>query len=201
MRRNYRKNPKLKSKIQSTKSETRESVPRLEVAASSISWSSFLVEVSEVAALQISETSRLANESTKSLSMLNEETRVLLLPGNHGNGHLHLGQGLQRLQRRRSGMLRSFFSRSRGGRPRALRQLSHKHSCFAPLDRGIVRELGSPFRARRVDFLLIFFLLFLLLSTRVIVVFVPLSVRLPLLLAFASARLLLFDLFLRPVGH
>ena len=55
-------------------------------------------------------------------------------------------------------------------------------------------ELGSPFRARRVGFLL----LFLLLSTRVVVIFVPLSVRLPLLLAFASACLLLFDLLLRP---
>ena len=97
MRRSYRKNPKLKTKIQSTKSETTEIVPRLEVAASSISWSSFLAEVSEVAALQISETSRLVNESTKSLSMLNEKTQVLLLPGNGGNGHSHLGQGLRRL--------------------------------------------------------------------------------------------------------
>ena len=97
MRRSYRKNPKLKSKIQSTKSEITELVPRLEVAASSISWSSFLAEVSEVAALQISETSRLVNESTKSLSMLNEKTQVLLLPGNGRNGHSHLGQGLQRL--------------------------------------------------------------------------------------------------------
>ena len=97
MRRNYRKNPKLKLKIQSTKSETTESIPRLEVAASSISWSSFLAEVSEVAALQVSETSRLINESTKSSSVLNEETQVLLLPGNGGNGHSHLGQGLRRL--------------------------------------------------------------------------------------------------------
>ena len=97
MRRSYRKNPKLKSRIQSTKSEITEIVPRLEVAASSISWSSFLAEVSEVAALQISETSRLVNESTKSLSMLNEKTQVLLLPGNGGNGHSHLGQGLRRL--------------------------------------------------------------------------------------------------------
>ena len=87
----------LKTKIQSTKSETTEIVPRLEVTASSISWSSFLVEVSEVAALQISETSLLFNESTKSLSMLNEKTQVLLLPENGGNGHSHLGQGLRRL--------------------------------------------------------------------------------------------------------
>ena len=97
MRWGYRKDPKLKIKIQSTKSETTEIIPRLEVAASSISWSSFLAEVSEVAALQISEISRLANESTKSLSMLNEKTQVLLLPGNGGNGHSHLGQGLRRL--------------------------------------------------------------------------------------------------------
>ena len=97
MRRNYRKNPKLKSKIQSTKSETTEIVRRLEVVASCISWSSFLAEVWEVAALQISETSRLFNESTKSLSMLNEKTQVLLLPGNGWNGHSHLGQGLGRL--------------------------------------------------------------------------------------------------------
>ena len=97
MRRSYRKNPKLKSKIQSTKSGITKIVPRLEVAASSISWSSFLVEVSEVAALHISETSRLVNESTKSLSMLNEKTQVLLLLGNGGNGHSHLGQGLRRL--------------------------------------------------------------------------------------------------------
>ena len=97
MRWGYRKDSKLKMKIQSTKSETTEIIPRLEVVASSISWSSFLVEVSEVAALQISETSRLANESTKSLSMLNEKAQVLLLPGNGGNGHSHLGQGLRRL--------------------------------------------------------------------------------------------------------
>ena len=91
MRRSYRKNPKLKSKIQSTKSETIESIPRLGVAASSISWSLFLAEVSEVAALQISESSRIINESTKSSSVLNEKTQVLLLPGNGGNGHSHLG--------------------------------------------------------------------------------------------------------------
>ena len=97
MRRSYRKNPKLKSKIQSTRSEITEIVPRLEVAASSISWSTFLAEVSEVAALQISETIRLVNESTKSLSMLNEKTQVPLLPRNGGNGHSHLGQGLWRL--------------------------------------------------------------------------------------------------------
>ena len=97
MGRNYKKNPKLKSELQSTKNKTTERVPRLEVAASSISWSLFLVEVSEVAALQISETSRLVNESTKSLSMLNEKTQVLLLLGDGGNGHSHLGQGLRRL--------------------------------------------------------------------------------------------------------
>ena len=97
MRRNYRKNPKLKTKIQSTKSETTESIPRLEVAASSISWSSFLAEVSEVAALQISETSRLVDESTGSSLELNKETQILLLPGDGGNGHFHLGQGLWRL--------------------------------------------------------------------------------------------------------
>ena len=97
MRWGYKKNSKLKMKIQSTKSETTQIIPRLEVAASSISWSSFVAEVSEVAALQISEISRLANESTKSLSMLNEKTQVLLLPGNGGNGHSHLGQGLRRL--------------------------------------------------------------------------------------------------------
>ena len=97
MRRNYRKNTKLKSKIQSTKSETTESVPRLEVAASSISWSSFFAEVSEVAALQISETSRLVDESTRSSLELNKETQILLLPEDGGNGHFHLGQGLQRL--------------------------------------------------------------------------------------------------------
>ena len=97
MRWGYRKDPKLKIKIQSTKSETTEIIPRLEVAASSISWSSFLAKVSEVAALQISETSRLINESTKSSSVLNEKTQVLLLPGNGGNGHSHLGLGLLRL--------------------------------------------------------------------------------------------------------
>ena len=97
MGRSCNKNPKLETKIQSTKSETTESVPRLEVAASSISWSSFLAEVSEVAALQISETSRIINESTKSSSVLNEKTQVLLLPGNGGNGHSHPGQGLWRL--------------------------------------------------------------------------------------------------------
>ena len=95
MRWGYKKNSKLKMKIQSTKSETTQIIPRLEVAASSISWSSFVAEVSEVAALQISEISRLANESTKSLSMLNEKTQVLLLPGDGGNGHSHLRQGLR----------------------------------------------------------------------------------------------------------
>ena len=74
-----------------------ESVQGLEVAASSISWSSFLAEVSEVAALQISETSRLVDESTKSSSVLNKKIQVLLLPGDSGNVHSHLGQGLQRL--------------------------------------------------------------------------------------------------------
>ena len=97
MRRSYKKKAKLKTKIQSTKSETTEIVPRLDVTVSSISWSSFLAEVSEVAPLQISEISRLVNESTKSLSMLNEKTQVLLLPGNGGNGHSHLGQGLRRI--------------------------------------------------------------------------------------------------------
>ena len=91
----YRKDSKLKMKILSTKSETTEIIPGLELAASSISWSLFMTEVSEVAALQIPEISRLANESTKSLSMLNEKTQVLLLPGNRGNGHSHLGQGLR----------------------------------------------------------------------------------------------------------
>ena len=90
-------NPELETKIQSTKSENAREVPGLEVAASSISWSSFLAEVSEVAALQISETSRLVDESTKSSSMLNEKTQVLMLPGDSGNGHSHLGQGLRRL--------------------------------------------------------------------------------------------------------
>ena len=97
MRWGYGKDSKLKMKTQLTISETTEIIPRLEVAASSISWSSFLAEVSEVAALQISEISRLANESTKSQSMLNEKTQVLLLPGNGRNGHSHLGQGLRRL--------------------------------------------------------------------------------------------------------
>ena len=98
MTRSCKINPELETKIQSTKNENyKENVPGLEVTASSISWSSFLAEVSEVAALQISEISRLANESTKSLSMLNEKTQVLLLPGDNGNGHFHLRQGLRRL--------------------------------------------------------------------------------------------------------
>ena len=58
-------------------------------------------------------------------------------------------------------------------------------------------ELGSPFCARRVDFLLLFLLLF----TGAVVIFIPLTIRLPLLLTFTSARLLLLDLFLHPVGH
>ena len=97
MRSSFRKSPKLKTKIQSTKRETKEIIPRLEVAASSISWSSFLVEVSEVVALQISETSRLVDESTGSSLELNKETQILLLPGDGGNGHFHLGQGLRQL--------------------------------------------------------------------------------------------------------
>lgn len=97
MRWGYRKDSKLKMKIQSTKSETTEIIPGLEVAASSISWSLFLTEVSEVAALQIPEISRLANESIKSLFMPNKKTQVLLLPGNSGNHHPHLPQGLRRL--------------------------------------------------------------------------------------------------------
>ena len=64
---------------------------------SSISWSPSLAEVSEVAALQISEISRLVDESTGNSLELNKETEILLLPGDGGNGHFHLGQGLRRL--------------------------------------------------------------------------------------------------------
>ena len=59
-------------------------------------------------------------------------------------------------------------------------------------------ELGSPFSAGRDDFLL---LLLLVLFTRAVVFFILLTIRLPLLLTFTSTSLLLFDLFLRPVGH
>ena len=97
MTRSCKINPELGTKIQSTKSETTEIIPGLEVAASSISWSSFLAEVSEVAALQISETSRLVDESTGSSLELNKGTQILLLPGDGGNGHFHLRQGLRRL--------------------------------------------------------------------------------------------------------
>ena len=62
------------------------------------------------------------------------------------------------------------------------------------LDRGVVDELGSPFRARRIDFLLLLF-------TGAVVILFPLTIRLPLLPTFTSTRLLLQDLFLRPIGH
>ena len=89
-------NPESETKSNRPKVKMQESVPGLEVAASSISLSSFLAEVSEVAALQISEISRLVDESTGSSSELNKETQDLLLRGDSGNGHSHLGQGLRR---------------------------------------------------------------------------------------------------------
>ena len=49
---------------QSTKNGVKNIVPGFEVAASSISWSSARAEVSEVAALRISKTSRLISQST-----------------------------------------------------------------------------------------------------------------------------------------
>ena len=45
-----------------------------------------------------------------------------------------------------------------------------------------------------IDFLL-------LLSTGVVVILFPLTIRLPLLLTLTSARLLLLGLFLRSIGH
>ena len=62
------------------------------------------------------------------------------------------------------------------------------------LDHGVVDELGSPFCARSIDFLRLLF-------TGAVVILFPLTIRLPLLPTFASARLLLLSLFLRPVGY
>ena len=73
-------------------------------------------------------------------------------------------------------------------------KLPNRRSRFATLARGVVGKLGSPFRARRIDFLLLLF-------TGAVVILFPLTIRLPLLLTFTSARLLLLGLFLRPVGH
>ena len=50
---------------QSTKNGVKNTVPRFEVAASSISWSSARAEVSEVAALQLQRISRLTSASTR----------------------------------------------------------------------------------------------------------------------------------------
>ena len=97
MMRSCRTNPESETKSNRPKVKMQESIPGLEVAASSISWSSFLAEVSEVAALQILEISRSVGESTRSSSELNKETQVLLLPGDSGNDHSHFGQGLRRL--------------------------------------------------------------------------------------------------------
>jgi len=54
---------------------------------------------------------------------------------------------------------------------------------FATLARGVVGELGSPFRVRRIDFLLLLF-------AGAVVILFPLAIKLPLLLLiFTSARL------------
>ena len=63
MRRGYKGNiqsTRVAINVQSTQSGTSVIVPGLEVTASSISWSSSLAEISEVAALQASKVSRLA---------------------------------------------------------------------------------------------------------------------------------------------
>ena len=63
MRRSYKENiqsTRVAINVQSTQSGTSVIVPGLEVTASSISWSSSLAEISEVAALQISKVSQLA---------------------------------------------------------------------------------------------------------------------------------------------
>ena len=62
-RRSYKKNiqsTRVAINVQSTQSETSVIIPGLEVTASSISWSSSLAEISEVAALQVSKVSQLA---------------------------------------------------------------------------------------------------------------------------------------------
>ena len=91
-------------------------------------------------------------------------------------------------------MLQRFFSRCRRSRPRVFSRLPNRRSRFATLARRVVGKLGSPFRARRIDFLL-------LLSTGADVILFPLTIRLPLLLTFTSTRLPLLGLFWRPVGH
>ena len=63
MRRSYKENVqsnRVATNVQSTQSGTSVIIPGLEVTASSISWLSSLVEISEVAALQASKVSRLA---------------------------------------------------------------------------------------------------------------------------------------------
>ena len=92
-------------------------------------------------------------------------------------------------------MLWRFFSRPRRDRPRALCRRHNGRNRFAALPRGVVGELGSPFRAGRIDFH------FLLLLAGAVFNLFPLAVRLPLLLlTFTSTRLSLLGLFLRPVG-
>ena len=63
MRRGYKGNiqsTRVAINVQSNQSGTSVIVPGLEVTASSISWSSSLADTSEVAALQISKVSQLA---------------------------------------------------------------------------------------------------------------------------------------------
>ena len=63
MRRGYKGNiqsTRVAVNDQSTQYRTSVIIPGLEVTASSISWSSSLAEISEVAALQISKVSQLA---------------------------------------------------------------------------------------------------------------------------------------------
>ena len=59
-------------------------------------------------------------------------------------------------------------------------------------------ELGLSFSTGRLDFLLLFLLLFLIRASFFVILF---TIRFPLFLTFTSASLLLLDLFLRPVGH
>src|SRR3954469_6681723 len=93
------------------------------------------------------------NESTKDLSTADKGKQVLLLPRNGGDSHLHLGQSLGRLGRRRAWVLGSLFGRRRRRGPRTFRRLPNRNSRLTTFPRWIMCKLGSPLRARGFNFL------------------------------------------------
>ena len=76
--------------------------------------------------------------------------------------------------------------------------MPNRHGRLAMLDCGVMGDIGSSFSTGRLDFILLFLLLFL---ARASIFFILLAIGFPLLLAFTPVPFLLLGLFLRPVGH